>query len=178
MKDKQVACILLIGVVLLMVFLTQKQYKSLKSLQADADSKRQEAVMAQGAYNNAKINLDRLKQSTDHIREFYEDWEGHLDNTKSPQATEQMVIDSVKAAEVFALSQRFELLQQKDDPLFKSVLRAHLTIEDEYSKAFNWLSSLESGIPTCRVTSLRVVRGDSGDDIHMELIVDFPILST
>lgn len=177
MRDKQLACFLLVGVILMVVFLTQKQYKTLIAERATAEDKHREAVMAQGAYNNAKINLDRLSKSSEKVREFYESWHAHLEATKSPQATEQMVIDSVKSAEVFALSQRFELLQRKEDPMFSSTLRAHLTIEDEYSKAFNWLSSLEQEIPTCRVTSLKILRGDSGDDIHLELIVDIPIIS-
>lgn len=176
MKDKQVACLLLLILVAGLVYGTQKTYKMMMASRAEAAENVSAAQTAKLKFSTVQVALNRLKAETQGLREFHAAWEPFFQATGGPQGTEQAVIDSVKSADVFAVSQRFELLDRKNDPYVKNILRAHLTIEDEYSKVFNWLADLEEAIPTSRVTSCKLLRGAAGDDIHLELIVDLPII--
>jgi hypothetical protein len=81
----------------------------------------------------------------------------------------------VKQSDFFTESQRFEMLERRDDTVFKNALRAHIIVKDEYTKSMNWLASLEESLPTSRLSSLVVKRGDSGNDIQMTLVIDLPI---
>ncbi len=178
MKDKQTACLVLMLIVVCLVYGTQKSYKKMTVVRKEAAAEKQSAMQAQQAYSTAKVSLDTLEAETSNLRQFYAEWEPYLRATRSPQSSEQRIIDLVKRAEVFAVSQRFELISNMNDPVFEYILRAHVTIEDEYSKAFNWFSALEEELPTSRVTSCKLYRGDSGDDLGMELIVDLPIVKS
>ncbi len=178
MKDKQMACMVLLLIVAAMFFGAQKSYKKMTSIRKDALAEKESAMQSQQAYNTAKRALDTLENQTSNLREFHAEWEPYLRATRSPQASEQRVIDLVKRAEVFAESLRFELITKIDSPVFDYILRAHVSIQDEYSKAFNWLAAIEEELPTCRITSCKLYHGESGDDLGMELIVDLPILKS
>ena len=175
MKDQQVACILLALAIVGFGYGAQTFYTKLTLKKQEASEGKAAAMAAQQSFVRADRGLKNLMNSTADLREFHDAWAPYLRTTQSPQSTEQRVIDLVKQAEVFAVSQRFELLDQRDNPLFKHILRAHLTIEDEYSKALNWMASVEETLPTSRISSCLMKRGESGDDIHLELILDLPV---
>jgi len=48
-------------------------------------------------------------------------------------------------------------------------------VEDDFIKTLNWLGEIESKLPTARVSSLDIARGQSGNDIHMNVVVDIPL---
>jgi len=178
MKEKQMACFVLLLFVGFLVYFTQGSYKKLTAARKEAYDAKAGAQTAQTAFNLATVQLNKLKKDTQGKRDFHAQWEPFLKNTANPEAAEQKVIDCVKSAGVFAVSQRFEKLQRQHDPLMPYILRAHLIIEDEYSKAFNWLGELEETLPTSRISSLQMKRGESGDDLRLELIVDVPVMSS
>lgn len=177
MQEKQIACVVLVLMMAVFVYGTQRSYSKLLKEQKAALEARQAAQKTETAATRAKKDLTQLKEATAELRKFAQAWSPHVEAVKSSQATEQQVIDLIEDAGVFALSQRFELLDQKKEAVIKKRLRAHITIEDHYSKALNWMASVESAIPVCRVASCRLSHGKSGNDIRMELILDFPIIS-
>lgn len=177
MQEKQIACMLLVLVMAAMVYGTLKAHGMLVKEQKAAHDARGAAVKAEGAASTARRELAQLKDSTASLREFAKAWSPYVDAVRSSQATEQRVIELIKDAGVFALSQRFELLDQKKDPLVTKRLRAHITIEDHYAKTLNWMASVETAIPVCRVNSCKMSHGQSGNDVHLELILDFPVVS-
>jgi hypothetical protein len=150
------------------------KYTEVKLAASDAEAK---AVSAENVVAAAQRGLTQLKGSTNDLREFAKAWDPYVSAVESPQVTEQRIIDTIKDAGVFALSQRFELLERNDATLIKRRLRAHITIEDEYSKALNWMAGVEEAVPIGRVISCRVQRGDAGNDIRLELIIDVPIIA-
>lgn len=177
MQDKQIACLLLVLVMAGFVYATLTSQGKLMKEQKALLEARGEAIKAEGASSSAKRELAKLKEYSAALRDFAKAWSPYVEAVTSSQATEQRVIDLIKESGVFALSQRFELMEQKKDSLVKKRLRANLTIEDHYAKVLNWMGKVESAIPVCRVTSARLTRGQSGNDVRLELILDFPVIS-
>jgi hypothetical protein len=177
MQDKQIACFLLVLVMAGFVYATLTSQGKLMKEQKALLEARGEAIKAEGAASKAKRDLAQLKDYSAELREFAKAWNPYVEAVTSSQATEQRVIDLIKESGVFALSQRFELLEQKKDSLVKKRLRANLTIEDHYAKVLNWMGKVESAIPVCRVTTARLSHGQSGNDLRLELVLDFPIIS-
>jgi hypothetical protein len=60
----------------------------------------------------------------------------------------------------------------------EEALVADLVVEDDYSKTLNWLGRLEEAIPTCRIIRCQIVRGDRGNDVHLDLQIQIPILKS
>jgi hypothetical protein len=177
MQEKQIACVVLVLAMAAFVYGTLTAHGKMVKEQKAALEARQAAIKAEGIASKAKRELTQLEDSTAQLRNFAKAWSPYVEAVSSSQATEQKVIDLIKDAGVFALSQRFELLDQKKDAFVKKRLRANITIEDHYAKVLNWMGAVESAIPVCRVSSCRLTRGQSGNDIRLELILDFPVIS-
>jgi hypothetical protein len=178
MKDQQMACVLLILVIGGFGYGAQTFQQKMAFHQREAEGARAATETAMQALAAARRDLDKLTRSTTDLRGFLEQWDPYLRATQSPQATEQRIVDLVKQSDIFTESQRFELLDRSDGPVFKSALRAHIVVKDEYSKAINWLAVLEETLPTSRICSCVLRRSESANDIRMELIIDLPITTT
>lgn len=175
MKEQQVACVLLLVIIGVFIYGAQTFQQRSAAQRNEANTARDAAVAAQESFVSAKRALDQLTASTAGLRGYLELWEPHLRATQSAQATEQRVVDLVKQSDIFTESQRFEVLERRGDPVFSSALRAHIIVKDEYSKAMNWLGLLEESVPTSRLSSCVMRRAESGNDVHLSLIVDLPI---
>jgi len=176
MKDQQLACLLLITIIASFCY-GAHSFEQRKSFhQREANAAKEAALTAQQTFAGAKRSLDQLNRTTEGLRGFLEQWEPHLRSTQSAQATEQRVVDLVKQSGVFTESQRFELLDRRDDTVFSGALRAHIIVKDEYAKTMNWLALLEETLPTSRLSSCVIKRGESGNDIHLSLVIDLPIV--
>ncbi|RFC44322.1 MAG: hypothetical protein DVB23_002355 [Verrucomicrobia bacterium] len=176
MKDQQLACVILLLIIGGFVYGAQSFEQRASAQRREADTARETMETAQMSFVSAKRGLDQMKASTEGLRAFLELWEPHLRATQSAQATEQRVVDLVKQSDIFTESQRFELMERRGDAVLTGCLRAHIVIKDEYVKTINWLGNLEASIPTSRLTSCVLRRAESGSDVHLELIVDLPIL--
>lgn len=175
MKEKQVACLVLIILIAGFAFATQKIYRKMSDAKTKATETADAAELAKTQFNMAQQSLTRLKANTKEVRDFHAAWEPHFTATANWQSTEQQLLDSIKDSDIFPEEQRFELLEKKEDALVKQTLRAHLVLQDEYSKVLNWFGYLEETFPTSRVTSCILTRGKAGDNIRIELILDFPV---
>lgn len=74
------------------------------------------------------------------------------------------------------ISQKFSQQKLEQEDQIKSALVADLVVEDDYAKALNWLGQIEKSIPHCRISKCVILRGDRGNDIHMDVQVQIPIL--
>jgi hypothetical protein len=176
MKDQQLACVILLLIIGGFLYGAQTFQQRAAAQRREADTAREAMDAAQMSFVAAKRGLDQLKTSTGGLREFLEKWEPFLRSTQSAQATEQRVVDLVKQSDIFTESQRFELMERRGDAVLTGCLRAHIVVKDEYVKVINWLGNLEESIPTSRLTSCVLRRAESGSDVHLELVVDLPIL--
>ena len=57
-------------------------------------------------------------------------------------------------------------------------LNAKLVFEDDYVKTLNWLADLDGSLPAIRVSNCKLSKGQSGNDIKMELSLDIPIINS
>ena len=64
---------------------------------------------------------------------------------------------------------------REDGSAIQSRLNAQLVLEDDYVKVFNWLAKFEASVPAARVSSCKLSKGQSGNDLRMDLSLDLPI---
>lgn len=177
MKEKQMACIFLAIFVAMMFFGIQKMRTKKVAMQAQADEAREKAESAETARKASEISLVKLRAESEGLRQYFEQWLPYLSSVSSSEQEEQRIIDIVKAGQVFATSQRTEVIgNDRDNNFITKRLRAHLVIQDEYSKTLNWLGTLEESLPSSRISNYRLTRGLSGNDVQMEVTLDLPLI--
>ena len=175
MKDKKAAVFVLILIIVGLAYGTHQMRKKMLDMRTQEEAAKLAADSAETQRLAAEDSLRLLKEDTDGLREFYRAWLPHLEAVQSPQAGEAKLIDAVKKGGVFSNSQRFENGPANPGNVISKTLKAQLEFEDEYAKAVNWMGQLERQLPTARTTEYIVRRGDSGNDVHISLLLEVPI---
>jgi len=153
------------------------------AMKAAAESAERSANDAAVALRIQRATLEDLKLKTSDLIEFLDAWEPHLARLSTAESGELNVNALVKSYGLILLAQRFELTPNNSNNGVPStangtipqLVRAHLTIEDDFIKTLNWLGEVESKLPTSRISSLDIARGQSGNDVHMNVVVDIPL---
>lgn len=119
--------------------------------------------------------LTSLKTSTKEMIAFLIAWEPYFISLNTPNAAELAISTRIKDAKLLTLSQRYENVAVKGDPTIPRAMRANLIIEADYIQTLNWLGRMETEIPTLRIANLRLTKGQGGNDIKAELVLELPL---
>lgn len=178
MKDKQMACVVLGLMIALMAFGIQKVRQKKVAMQAEADEAKEKAEASDFQRKTSEKALADLKVQSEGLRQYSEKWLPYLGSVWNTEQEEQRIIEIVKSGQVFATSQRTEVLNVEKVGFISKRLRAHVVIQDDYAKSLNWLGHLEESLPSSRISSYRLTRGLSANDVQMEITLDLPLITT
>ncbi|MFV1993869.1 MAG: hypothetical protein ACC661_00420 [Verrucomicrobiales bacterium] len=178
MKDKQMACIFLGLLVAVMAFGLQKMRMKTSAMEATAAEAKETAIAAEFERKTVENEIAELKKGTVTLRDYFETWLPYLGSRWNKEQEEQRIIDLVKTGQIFATSQRTEIVPTKGGGFIAERLRAHFMIQDDYTKSMNWLGRLEESLPSSRIETFRLTRGTSGNDVQMEIVLDVPLITT
>ena len=185
MNNKHIACLILaIFCVLIVQGVSMVRERATTMQKAAADARR-EADDAALSTNTQRAILDDLTHKSSDLLAWLDQWEPHLARMSSPESGEINITALIKDANLVLLAQRFEIVPNKTESsvpnsssaTIPQLVRAHLSIEDDFIKSINWLGDLESKLPIARVSNLELARGQSGNDVRMNLVVDIPLAS-
>ena len=176
MNNHKTASLIILVFVGLMGFGVHKlRSKSVAARQA-SNAAKTEAEGAEQQKKIAEIKLKTVDAKTAELRKIYTEWIPHFDAYKNSRAGEQRISEVVREGDVFLSSKRFNYQELDKDDFITHALVADLVVEDDYARALNWLGKLEESIPSCRIAKCRIVRGDRGNNILMELKIQVPVL--
>lgn len=178
MKEKQMACIVLGLMIAAMAFGIQKMRQKNVAMQTEADEAKEKAEASDFQRKTTERALADLKTKSAGLRTYFEKWLPYLGSVWNTETEEQRITEIVKSGQVFATSQRTEIVQGENERFISKRLRAFLVIQDEYSKSLNWLGHLEESLPSSRISKYRLTRGLGGNDVQMEITLDLPLITT
>ena len=176
MNNKHMACTVLGMAIIGMAYATMGFHNKLKLAKDEEQAAKTAYDSAVFGCNAQQRSFIILREKTKAIREYLAQWEPHLKQTRNPQFGEALINLRIKQDDIITLSQGFETVEQDKGGTIEKTLQARLVFEDDYIKTLNWLANLEGSMPAIRVTSCRLSKGQSGNDIKMELTVDVPIV--
>ena len=164
--------------IILMGNWTNASYKKLR-LARDAEeisrSAFDGAVFARSAEQRKMVIL---KNNTIGSRKYLNQWEPYVKQAKNAQYGEALINFRIKQAGIITLSQVYETVDHDKGGTIPKTLNAKLVFEDDYVKTLNWLANLEGSLPAIRVSNCKLSKGQSGNDIKMQLSIDIPIISS
>jgi hypothetical protein len=177
MNRKHLAVIVVGLIALLMLQGVVEVRKRLVKLQNDVAGAQGTASGMELLLSTERTAVRGIEERSAEMRSFLDAWVGPLSQVNTPEGGELNVASRVKEAGLVTLAQRFEVAANAGNDAIPRVLRAHLTFEDDYAKTMNWLGEVEETMPSSRVTDLRIVRGEAGNDIRINLVLDVPLLA-
>lgn len=176
MNNHKTACVLLLALIAAILYGVNTLRNATSDARSTAQMSQSEAEMAEQQAQLANIQLKTLDSKTSELRLVFNEWKPHFEAHRTAQDAEQRIAEVIREGDVFLISQKFETADVGKDSIIEEALVADLVVEDDYSKTLNWLGRLEEAIPSCRITRCQLVRGDRGNDVHLELQVQIPIL--
>lgn len=178
MKNQQYACVLLLFLTVAMLYGVGNLRNATSKAHDLAVESRNEAETAEQKAQLAQIQLKTLDAKTAELRLIHAEWKPHFETLQTPQDAEQRIAELIREGDVFLISQKFESKEVDEGSLISDAFVAELVVEDEYSKTLNWLGRIEEAIPSCRITRCQIERGERGNDIHLLLQIQVPILDS
>lgn len=175
MNNKHLALILVAFLGVMFVQGVLESRKRLAKVNKELASAQTTARGVELSLRNERSTLDQIKRNSATMLEFLNDWSDALRKIETPEAGELNIASRVKQGGLITLSQRFESINNKNETI-PQIVRAHLTFEGDYVKTLNWLGKVEEDLPSSRVTNLRIVRGESGNDVRLTLVLDLPLV--
>lgn len=178
MNNKHLACVLLGVVIALLAYVTLTIQGKATDMQQQADTAKNNANSAKQIRMLKATEKDDKERSTAAIRAYGERWTEHFEKVSSVDTGRDMINRQVEDGDLASLSAR---VQNKKDPRAKGYLsnklRGDFTFVDTYAECVNWLGRIEEQLPTSRITHCKIVKGQRGDEIQMDVIVDVPIVA-
>ena len=178
MNAHQSACFFLLFVTGGMLYGVNSLRNQTSAARERAQTAQIEAETAERQAQLADIQLKTLDSKTSELRTVYKEWKPHFEHFRTPQDAEQRVAEIIREGDVFLISQKFESSEIDNASSISEALVGDLVVEDDYTKAVNWLGRLEEAIPTSRITRCEIARGDRGNDVHLVVRIQIPILKS
>lgn len=176
MNNHKSACLVLVVLIVGMLYGVNELRNATNTARDITAEAKAEAETAEQQAQLAQIQLKTFESKTADLRTAYAGWKPHFANYRSAQDAEQRIAEVIREGDVFLISQKFESREIDKGSMISNALIADLVVEDDYSKTLNWLGRLEEAIPSCRITRCNIKRGDRGNDVHLELQVQVPVL--
>ena len=177
MNGKQLACVVLMMVIGVLTYSGQMVHKKAAAARAEAKTAEEAALAADSASQIAKIKSQRIDGDSSEIRHFLEAWMTQIDNAQTSQEVENAVQSSIRAANLYVDSQKFEPKTPNAGVVIPRTIKAAIIAEDDYPKTMNWLGELEKKLPLARITMCRIMPGKETKNIRMELSLEVPIIN-
>lgn len=177
MNGKQLACVLLMMVIGVLTYTGQMVHKKAAAARTEAKAADDAAQAADSECQIAKIKSQRIDTDSAEIRRFLEAWTTQIDNTQTSQEVENAVQSSIRSANLYVDSQKFEPKSQNAGVVIPRTIKASIIAEDEYPKTMNWLGELEKKLPLARITLCRITPGKETKNVRMELSLEVPIIN-
>ena len=175
MSNKQIACVVLSMIIGVMAYGTLQMKKKLAAASKASEEAASKATTAENQRKGAQISLDKKDRETQGLRDYLAEWQPYLNMTKDDNEAQRMFQQKLKQDSLVIFKQGFEAVKMTNSATIPNSLRAKITFVDDYHKLLTWLGSLESSLPTCRVSTCKITKGQKGNDVKMEIKAEVPL---
>ena len=177
MNGKKVACILLMMIVAGIAYSSQMLQKRSAAMVEEALSAETSANMAKLEHDRTSIELKKMEFETQDLRAFLKAWEPQIGRVLSAQDAEQIIMGLVRNSGILIVSQKFEVKDNRQQPLVPKIMQGTLIVQDDYVKTMTWLGELERRLPLARLTTCRMKQGETTRQVNLELHFDVPLIN-
>ncbi len=175
MNGKKIACIILLMFIAILAYAGQVLHKNALAKRAAATQAESDTQSARGALTLLDTKVGVLRSESEDVRRFLVAWTPYVDKVQLQSDVETTISASMRNAGVVTLSNKFEVRDTRTDLVLPKIIRASLTIEDDYAKTLNWIGELERKLPLSRVMSCKISGGENGRQVRTEIVIEVPL---
>lgn len=181
MNPKQIGAVVLMAGIFIAVQLGMMFQNKAKGVDLEIEKVRGEERELATQLGAEKDLLSDNQKNSSGLLGFVSKWRPYFALMEEKQGAETSISMKVREEGMLTLSARYEevdhKISNKDIRSLPVLVRATLEFDDSFPKLLNWFGSMEKIKPTMRVGKLVLEKGSRADDLHMELVLEVPLLA-
>lgn len=181
MNAKHLACVLLFAVICGLFQGTMMLNQRMITARDAAEDARSHHESATAQHNMSRILYEKALTDTAANRKYLDMWRQKLELTAAdPVAAKNEFSRMLKRFPTLVqfMNQTSAAVEIKDMTYVNRRITSSVKLEGDAEKAIQLLSSIERELPTSRISSLEIRKGQRGNSIEMDLSIESPLLST
>jgi|GEM_PF-3062749 len=179
MNSKHLACVLLFVVMCALtqgtLMLNQRWVTAMQST-SDAAARHETAMKEQ---SDTQTDLAKARNDTAGHRKYLEMWRQNFEQSGTESSAKNEFARMLKRFPglIPFLSQTSTPVENKDMTYVNRRISSNVKLEGDAEKTILLLASIERELPTSRIAMLELRKGGKGNDVELDLAVEFPLLA-
>ena len=179
MNQKHLASILLFAVIIGLaqgvLMLNKKRQAAMEAAEA-AESK---LATTSAMRATAQTALDTTRESTAPLRKYFRMWQPEFEKTDSEIKAKDSFNRTIKRIPNLVMFDQGMNPPAPNKEASFVVQRAagRAKFEGDYQKSIQLISMVEREIPTSRISSIEIRKGQRANDVEVQLLVEFPLIA-
>ncbi|MDB4673255.1 hypothetical protein OAF27_00430 [Verrucomicrobiales bacterium] len=175
MNNKHIACTILGLCIAAMLWFTLQSHGKMTSMSAESSQAETAAMNADSKRQMKDAELVRLRRDNAPLLNYLAAWKPYFDQTSTESLAETKLTSRAKDGGMVMITQALSANTIKDAKLINKTVKQNITFEDDYVQCLQWLGNLEEGMPTARISGCDIAKGQSENNIRMELVIEVPV---
>jgi len=178
MNNKHLATLLLFALIIAMAQGVMTLNRKKLAAEEAADAAVSKLSMTTSMRTMAQDALSKTRESTAPLRKYYRMWLPEFEKTDSEIKAKNSFIQTIKRVpNLVMFDQGMNALSPNKDAAYV-VQRAggRAKFVGDYQKSLQLLSMIERELPTSRISSVEVRKGERANDVEVNLLVEFPVI--
>lgn len=175
MNNKHIACTILGLCIAVMLWFTLQSHGKMTVMSAESSQAETEAMDADSRRQMKDAELARLRRDNAPLLNYLAAWKPYFDQTNTVNNAEAKLIGRAKDDGMVIITQALSENTVKDAKLISKTVKQNVTFEDDYIQCLQWIGNLEEAMPTARISGCNIAKGQSDNNIRMELVIEVPV---
>jgi hypothetical protein len=179
MNSKHLACVLLFAVVCALFQGTMMLNKRwLTAMEATRDAADRHSV-ARKDQEKTQSDLTKARSDTAKHRKYLEMWRQEFEQNGSDISAKNEFARMLKRFPTLVqfVTNTSAPVENKDMTYVNRRISSTVKLEGDAEKAIQLLASIERELPTSRISMVEIRKGQRGNDVELDLAVEFPLLA-
>lgn len=179
MNQKHLASLLLFAVIIALGYGVKVLDTKRRTVQDAADAAQSKLETTSALRAQAQTVLTNTRESTAPLRKYFRMWLPEFEKTDSEIKAKNSFNTAIKRVPNLVMFDQGMNPPAPNKEAAYVVQRAsgRAKFEGDYQKSIQLISSIEREIPTSRISSIEVRKGQRANDVEVQIVVEFPLIA-
>jgi hypothetical protein len=180
MNNKHLASVLLFAIIIAFSQGVLMLNKKRQAAQEAAEIAEGKLAVTSNMRTQAQGVLNKTRETTAPLRKYYRMWLPEFEKTDSELKAKNSFLQAIKRIPNLVMFDQGmnPLAPNKDTAFVVQRATGRARFEGDYQKSLQLLSMIERELPTSRITSAEIRKGQRANDVEVSLLVEFPVIAT
>lgn len=180
MNQKHLASVILLAVIIAFAQGILTLNKKRQSAQDAAEAAESKLATTVSMRTSSQQGLEKTRESTSPLRKYFRMWLPEFEKYDNAGKAKTDFLQTLKRVPGLALfeSKMAPTVPVKDSNFVNQRVSGIADFEGDFKPSLQLLSMIERELPTSRISSVEIRKGDRANNVRVNAAVDFPIIAS